>query len=264
MASADVIEQLMKSAMKDYPEIPGVSHIPYNVDYLDKTLETIMENVLAYYRSPALDMPDNNIIKVNGGHLDGQWATLAHEGCPGHMYQYNYYMSTNPSNMRAAMGLIGYQEGWAKYAEYGSYYAYDYPDTDYDETIATLTRLESEYNMLVMGIVDIHVNYSGWTVEDLESYFSSNGLNAAAAEIPIACMILLVLTAVIILVLVVAATAAVSVLILTGIGLALQLFQHPVDVVLELVRVRIVAVVAADRHAGAAVLGQDRPGLLQR
>ena len=182
MASADVIEQLMKSAMKDYPEIPGVSHIPYNVDYLDKTLETIMENVLAYYRSPALDMPDNNIIKVNGGHLDGQWATLAHEGCPGHMYQYNYYMSTNPSNMRAAMGLIGYQEGWAKYAEYGSYYAYDYPDTDYDETIATLTRLESEYNMLVMGIVDIRVNYSGWTVEDLESYFSSNGLNAAAAE----------------------------------------------------------------------------------
>ena len=84
--------------------------------------------------------------------------------------------------MRAALGLIGYQEGWAKYAEYGSYYAYDYPDTDYDETIATLTRLESEYNMLVMGIVDIHVNYSGWTVEDLESYFSSNGLNASAAE----------------------------------------------------------------------------------
>ncbi|MCR5149446.1 MAG: DUF885 domain-containing protein [Eubacterium sp.] len=179
MNSKDVVDILMETAMDDYPELPA---IPYTVSYLDKTLETIMDSVLAYYRSPALDMPSNNIIKVNGGHLDGQWATLAHEGCPGHMYQNTYYMSTNPSNLRAVDGFLGYMEGWAKYAEYGSYLAYDFPNTEHDETIGRLSALESEYNMLFMGYIDLRVNYSGWTVEDVATYMAQKGFNSSAAE----------------------------------------------------------------------------------
>ena len=179
MKSKEVIDKLMDVAMKDYPELPT---IPYNVDYLDETLETIMENTLAYYRSPALDTPDNNIIRVNGGHKDGQWATLAHEGCPGHMFQNAYYMSTNPSNLRAVNGFVGYMEGWAKYVEYQVYDVYDYPNTESDATVAKLSRIESELGMLIMGIFDIEVNYNNWSVEDAKKFMSSHGYAESAAE----------------------------------------------------------------------------------
>ena len=179
MTPKEVIDKLM---VVDTAEYPAIDTIPYSVDYLDKPLETIMENTLAYYRSPNLDDPNNNIIKVNGGHLNDLWATLAHEGFPGHMYQNAYFMSTKPSNLRAIEGFVGYMEGWAKYVEYDSYKAWDFPDTESDENVARFCALDSEMNMLIMGIFDIEVNYNGWTATEASKWLEDHGLNSGAAQ----------------------------------------------------------------------------------
>ncbi|MCR4608946.1 MAG: DUF885 domain-containing protein [Eubacterium sp.] len=179
MTAQEVIDKLM---VVDTAKYPAIDKIPYNVSFLDKPLETIMDHTLAYYRSPTLDDPTNNIIKVNGGHMEDLWATLAHEGFPGHMYAYNYFMTTNPSNLRALCSFLGYGEGWAKYVEYDSYSVWDFPDTDCDETVAKLMAIDSEINMLIMGIFDIEVNYNGWTTADASKWLNDNGMNGSAAQ----------------------------------------------------------------------------------
>ena len=50
------------------------------------------------------------------------FTTLAHEGYPGHLYQTIYYESTHPDPIRSLLDFGGYVEGWATYAEMGSYY----------------------------------------------------------------------------------------------------------------------------------------------
>ena len=180
MTPQEIIDKLM---VVDTAEYPDIGKIPYTVSYFDKTLEPIMDRTLAYYRSPGLDDPDNNIIRVNGGLNEGLWATLAHEGYPGHMYQRAYYMSTNPSNLRSIIGFLGYGEGWAEYVGYHSYSLWDYPDTESDETVGKFFALDSEINLLIWGIMDIEVNYNGWTIEDAKKWFRENGYNEDAAQI---------------------------------------------------------------------------------
>ncbi|MBQ6230702.1 MAG: DUF885 domain-containing protein [Eubacterium sp.] len=179
MTPEEIIDKLM---IVDASEYPVINKIPYTVSYFEKPLETIMDNTLAYYKTPFVDDPNVNIIRVNGGHPEDLWATLAHEGFPGHMYQENYFKTTNPSNLRMVETFLGYMEGWAKYIEYHSYEVIDYPDTESDANVGKLVALNSEINMLVIGIIDIEVNYNGWTLEDTQNWFSEQGYSADAAQ----------------------------------------------------------------------------------
>ena len=52
-------------------------------------------------------------------------AIFVHEGYPGHLYQTVYYASTKPDPLRSIFNFGGYVEGWATYAEMGSYYLAD-------------------------------------------------------------------------------------------------------------------------------------------
>jgi uncharacterized protein (DUF885 family) len=179
MSVEQIIDTLMSDAMENYPDM---GTIPYTAHYLDESLETIMENTLAYYMSPALDDPDNNIIYVNGLHMDGLWTTLAHEGCPGHMFQNAYYMSTDPEPVRTLYNFLGYKEGWAMYACYDAVSAYDFGNDEYASALAQLYQINDEISYLAMGRVDIGVNYEGWTVEDVESWLSEQGFGSDGAE----------------------------------------------------------------------------------
>ena len=88
MTASEMVDKMMETASEHYPDAGTIN---YKAEALDKNLETIMDDVLAYYMAPAIDDPDNNLIRVNGLHTDGMWTTLAHEGYPGHMLQNAYY-----------------------------------------------------------------------------------------------------------------------------------------------------------------------------
>ena len=162
MTASEMVDKMMETASEHYPDAGTIN---YKAEALDKNLETIMDDVLAYYMAPAIDDPDNNLIRVNGLHTDGMWTTLAHEGYPGHMLQNAYY-----------------KEGWAMYACYDSLYYYEYEEPEYGDTIAALYQLNDEMSYLMMGRVDLGINYEGWTLQDTADYLTKNGMDGSAAQ----------------------------------------------------------------------------------
>ena len=176
---SEIIDILMDTATEHYPDC---GKIKYTAKKLDKSLEDIQENTLAYYMSPAYDDQDNNLIRVNGKHTDGMWTTLAHEGYPGHMLQNAYYMSTDPEPIRTVLNFLGYKEGWAMYACYDAINYYTFDGAVNSENVAKLYRLNDEISYLVSGRLDIGINYEGWTLEETRNYLDSNGFNGDAAE----------------------------------------------------------------------------------
>lgn len=179
MTASEMVDKMMETASEHYPDAGTIN---YKAEALDKNLEMIMDDVLAYYMAPAIDDPDNNLIRVNGLHTDGMWTTLAHEGYPGHMLQNAYYMSTDPEPVRTLMNFLGYKEGWAMYACYDSLYYYEYEEPEYGDTIAALYQLNDEMSYLMMGRVDLGINYEGWTLQDTADYLTKNGMDGSAAQ----------------------------------------------------------------------------------
>lgn len=179
MTASEMVDKMMETASEHYPDAGTIN---YKAEALDKNLETIMDDVLAYYMAPAIDDLDNNLIRVNGLHTDGMWTTLAHEGYPGHMLQNAYYMSTDPEPVRTLMNFLGYKEGWAMYACYDSLYYYEYEEPEYGDTIAALYQLNDEMSYLMMGRVDLGINYEGWTLQDTADYLTKNGMDGSAAQ----------------------------------------------------------------------------------
>lgn len=179
MTASEMVDKMMETASEHYPDAGTIN---YKAEALDKNLETIMDDVLAYYMAPAIDDPDNNLMRVNGLHTDGMWTTLAHEGYPGHMLQNAYYMSTDPEPVRTLMNFLGYKEGWAMYACYDSLYYYEYEEPEYGDTIAALYQLNDEMSYLMMGRVDLGINYEGWTLQDTADYLTKNGMDGSAAQ----------------------------------------------------------------------------------
>ncbi len=181
--SKDVPEQLSeiqsKTLSEEYPELP---EIKYHASYLSPVLSDIMDQTGAYYMHPAYDDLDNNVIRVNSNSQMNRWLVLAHEGCPGHMFQFNYFMSTNPNLLRRKAYSLGYLEGWAVYSSNNTFDDFDFPGTDDDETIAKMLYIDAEFNYLVSERIDLGINYEGWDLEQLKQWLPEHGLNAAIAD----------------------------------------------------------------------------------
>ena len=182
LADADaknIIGYIMDNAMEEFPKIDKQN---YNVVKFSPALEKMDANTVAYYHTPTLDDPDGNLIRVNGKYTDDYWPTLAHEGCPGHMYQRNYYMSTDPELFRLIVGDLGYTEGWAVYSQRLTMKYCDYNGNQYKDELAKLDNLFGAFNYALYGIIDIGINEKGWTLEDVKKYISSQNLNEDIAE----------------------------------------------------------------------------------
>lgn len=179
MKTEELIDYLMDNCMDEFPEL---DRIGYHANYLDSHMEKIMENTLAYYMSPAIDDQENNIIYVNGAHSDGMWTTLAHEGCPGHMFQNAYFMSTNPNPARIIQGNLGYMEGWAVYSSNQTLKYADLSDLEYGDEYREYERINEDLGYLLYGRIDLGVNYEGWTLEDVGEYMVEQGYSEEFAQ----------------------------------------------------------------------------------
>ena len=131
--------------------------------------------------TPPLDDYEHNSIYINQGTESSQsiWSTLAHEGVPGHMYQFVYFLSSDPEPMRTLLDFNGYQEGWATYVEMQSFYYYDKYD---NPAYADFEAANNKLNLLVSARVEIGVNYEGWDLEDTQKYLSDNGFMPEVAQ----------------------------------------------------------------------------------
>jgi len=168
--NAAALNYLIEKMESNFPKAPTTS-------YELKDVDSAMEDMLspAFYLIPPIDDIDNNVIYINHNpdfeNMD-LFATLAHEGFPGHLYQTTYFNSTNPHPLRQMLGFSGYQEGWAKYVE-----VYSYQWAGLDEGVATLLALDQTYGFGIYCRIDMGIHYEGWTYNDVKRYLVGLGIN---------------------------------------------------------------------------------------
>ena len=142
----------------------------YVIEYQNPACE--IEGVLAYYVNCRIDDVHYNSIKVNGSAVEegsvGMYLTIAHEGYPGHLYQYTgCYGNDDTNDARKMLSFIGVTEGWAEYASICSLDLLELSDNE-----KRMIYLDDIYTYIVCSRLDIGINYEGWDITDTENYLS--------------------------------------------------------------------------------------------
>lgn len=171
---ADTLEYFIEQLKQDFPA--AVSE-EFDIKYVPESLES--SSSPAFYIIPPIDNIDKNIIYLNGSDEyanENLYAILAHEGYPGHLYQNTYFRSLNPDPIRSVFSFSGYNEGYAMYTER---YAYDY--SGLSEGAADLLKANDVFGYGLYSYIDLSVNYSGWSFEDVCTYMEEQGYNSEIA-----------------------------------------------------------------------------------
>ena len=168
--SAGLILSKLQDGIKEaFPEAPDTA---LEVKYVPEEMEEHLSP--AFYMIPAIDNTGENVIYINRAHMNDDltlFTTLAHEGYPGHLYQTIYYESTDPDPVRSVMDFGGYVEGWATYAEMGSYYL-----TPLSREQAVLLQKNSSIILGLYALADMGIHYEGWSRMDTVAFFSNYGI----------------------------------------------------------------------------------------
>ena len=155
------LEVLHERITDDFPEL---SDTEFETRYVHKSMEDYLSP--AFYLTPPLDTESPNVIYINPADQTSNlelFATLSHEGFPGHLYQTIYFLKTSPADIRTLITSSGYVEGWATYIES---YGYQYAACDLDDPAATdytrLVALNRRINLCIYSLLDIGIHYYGW------------------------------------------------------------------------------------------------------
>ena len=142
----------------------------YTICYVPDALESVLSP--AFYLTPPLDQAGTNTIYINQGSASSSpeqlFSTLAHEGYPGHLYQTNYFLASDPGPFRHLLSFGAYTEGWATYVEMESYQM----DPGLNPQLGRLLALNSSITLGLHAYLDIMVNDQGWNVSDIHQYLS--------------------------------------------------------------------------------------------
>ena len=163
------LSKLQDGIKEAFPEAPDTA---LEVKYVPEEMEEHLSP--AFYMIPAIDNTGENVIYINRAHMNDDltlFTTLAHEGYPGHLYQTVYYESTDPDPVRSVMDFGGYVEGWATYAEMGSYYL-----TPLSKEQAVLLQKNSSIILGLYALADMGIHYEGWSRMDTVAFFSNYGI----------------------------------------------------------------------------------------
>ena len=170
-------EAYLKSLMpKIVPAMPDVE-----VKYLEIPKELQDSFSPAAYLTPALDDYRHNIILTNPKdqeHYD--MSTLAHEGFPGHMYQftYQYALGTIPK-FQLVIESNGYAESWSTNSELNIARI----NEQFGADLATATFLNDYITNLIVMVCSLKVNGQGATKLMLEKYLNKWGMSDAADQL---------------------------------------------------------------------------------
>ena len=171
--SAELILSKLQDGIKAaFPEAPDTA---LEIKYVPEEMEEHLSP--AFYMIPAIDNTEENVIYINRAHMNDDltlFTTLAHEGYPGHLYQTVYYENTDPDPIRSVMDFGGYVEGWATYAEMGSYYL-----TPLSKEQAVLLQKNSSIILGLYALADMGIHYEGWSWMDTVAFFSNYGITDA-------------------------------------------------------------------------------------
>ncbi len=163
----EMLEFLADNCSNEFPE-------PYTKDFIVQyqSKATEVEGTVAYYLTARLDQLDYNSIKVNGSAVEGDdvslYTTLAHEGFPGHLYQFtSVYNNADIPNALKMVDFIGFTEGYAQYASDRSYRMLGCSDE-----LSQMCVLDGMLGYILQSRIDLGVNYEGWGIDEISEYLS--------------------------------------------------------------------------------------------
>lgn len=180
-APKEIMNTLKNDSLIDFPEIKNISCQLKNVpDALSGT------SACAFYLVPPIDSTKDNIIYINKSRVDSNelFSTLAHEGYPGHLYQTNYFLTTNPSPLRTFLHCAGYDEGWGTYVQLYSYNFIEFKNVD-EQTTKQLRQLYRDNDLLSLSLsslCDLYVNYKNYDENALANYLQTYGIDKDSAQ----------------------------------------------------------------------------------
>ena len=164
----EMLEFLADNCSSEFPE-------PYTKDFVVQyqSKATEVEGTVAYYLTARLDQLDYNSIKVNGSAVEGDdvslYTTLAHEGFPGHLYQFtSVYNNADIPNALKMVDFIGFTEGYAQYASDRSYRMLGCSDE-----LSQMCVLDGMLGYILQSRIDLGVNYEGWGIDEISEYLSA-------------------------------------------------------------------------------------------
>ena len=155
-------------------DFPDLAEVNCCIKDVDTSLQEFVSP--AMYMIPPLDCYNDNCIYVNKNpkyDMSEIFPTIAHEGYPGHLYQNVYFRSQNVHPVRYTLTNLGYEEGWATYAE-----IYSYQIAGLDDGLAQLLAQNTIASLCIYSRADIGIHYEGWSKQDtidyIKKYFTSD------------------------------------------------------------------------------------------
>lgn len=164
-----LIPFFMNAIDGEFPELSV--ELQYSISQIDSSLQENSSPAM-YFISPIDDNLTESIY-VNPSTKDltypstYMYTTIAHEGYPGHLYQ-NVYMKNLDTlpDVRKLIGYSSYAEGWAVHVEN---YVLTYV---FDESYYDIMLRSNSTTYLIIGMLDIGVNYYGWSLEEADNFLS--------------------------------------------------------------------------------------------
>ncbi len=157
-----------------YPAAPQ-----HNVKYITIPDDIAEDFSPAAYLTPAFDDYYFNTILINPtADDDSRLLTLAHEGVPGHMYQFLYFRNMKGLSLsQQVLEPTGCAEGWTVFTEY--FVAANCDDIGWQ--YCTMMNAESIYgNVFLPAYISLQVNHNRWTVSDVERFLNTSGMGEYA------------------------------------------------------------------------------------
>ena len=168
----EIMDDIKSQMFEDFPEVGQLDYVIKDIN------EEIASDsgVAAYFNIPTLDGESVKQLRVNPKTSDisslSTFQTVAHEGFPGHMYQYAYmYENSDTPFQKAILSSNAYAEGYATYVQYE---ANKYL-TDLNGDLLELYKENDMMNNCLVILMDIGIHYDGWSMEELGEYVSGFG-----------------------------------------------------------------------------------------
>lgn len=169
---SQILDDIESQMFEDFPQVGALDYEIFDIN------EEIASDsgVAAYFNIPPLDASTVNQLRVNPNSADissvSTYSTVAHEGFPGHMYQYAYLYENESSPYRKALANnSAYVEGYAVYAQYESFRYLEGIDPYFLE----LYKENELASYCIIILADIGIHYEGWTEDEFGDFLTQAG-----------------------------------------------------------------------------------------
>jgi len=172
----EIMRYIIDKSVLDFPKTDCGD---FEFKYVPEALQDYVSP--AMFLTPPIDQYEPNVIYINPNpvfNADSLFPTIVHEGYPGHLYQTVSTLSGKIHPLRYLLSPVGYEEGFATYAEH---YCYKY--AGFSDSLTLFLQEDQKASLCLYALSDLYVHYQGYTPEQLSALLSVYGFPKETSDI---------------------------------------------------------------------------------